>query len=153
MKFIWIFFACVFFCTTFGVSAQVTERGMTFDELYALADTQSRSVKIFEAAVEGAAQDVSVARNDRLSSVDFSASASYNGNAWVADRDFSNGQNFATLHFGNDFSVEASPVVFAGGSIHNHIRALDLQKQIPEWDLAEPRLRIPERNSNQLLYS
>lgn len=142
MKFIGIFFTCVVSCAAFGVSAQVTERVMTLDELYALADTQSKTIKIFEAAAEGAGQDVSVARNDRLPNIDFSASASYNGNAWVADRDFSNGQNFATPHFGNDFSIEASQVVFAGGSIHNHIRALELQKQIAEWDLAEHRQEV-----------
>lgn len=142
MKHSGFFLICVFSCAAFGVSAQVTERVMTLDELYALADTQSKSVKIFEAAAEGAGQDVSVARNDRLPNIDFSASASYNGNAWVADRDFSNGQNFATPHFGNDFSIEASQVVFAGGSIHNHIRALELRKQIAEWDLAEHRQEV-----------
>lgn len=142
MKHSGFFLICVFSCAVFGVSAQVTERVMTLDELYALADTQSKSVKIFEAAAEGAGQDVSVARNDRLPNIDFSASASYNGNAWVADRDFSNGQNFATPHFGNDFSIEASQVVFAGGSVHNNIRALELQKQIAEWDLAEHRQEV-----------
>ena len=88
--------------------AQPKEQVMTLDEMYALADANSKTIKIFETALAGAEQDVSVARNAYLPNVDVSASASYNGNVWVADRDFSNGQNFTAPHFGNEFSVEAS---------------------------------------------
>lgn len=142
MKHIGTILTCIFSCAVAGVSAQVTERIMTLDELYALADTQSTTIKIFETALVGAEQDISVARNATLPTIDFSASVSYNGNAWVADRDFSNGQNFATPHFGNDFSIEASQVVFAGGSIRNNIKALEIQKQISEWDLAAHRQEV-----------
>ena len=60
----------------------------------------------------------------------------------MADRDFSNGQTFVSPHFGNSFSVEASQVVFAGGAIHNNIKALEIQKQISEWNLAEHRQQV-----------
>ncbi len=90
----------------------------------------------------GAGQEISVARNDYLPSIDFSASASYNGNAWVADRDFSNGQIFQSPHIGNSFTVEASQVVFAGGAIHNNVKALEIRKQILEWNLAEHRQQV-----------
>ena len=33
-------------------------------------------------------------------------------------------------------------MVFAGGAIHNNIRALELRKQISEWDLAEHRQQV-----------
>lgn len=132
----------VFSLAISAVTAQSTKRVMTLGELYTLADMQSKAIKIFETAVTGAGQDVSVARNACLPNIDFKASASYNGNVWVADRDFSDGQNFAAPHFGNDFSIEASQVVFAGGAIHNNIKALEIQKQISEWDLAEQRQRI-----------
>ena len=122
--------------------AQPKELVMTLDEMYALADANSKTIKIFETALAGAEQDVSVARNAYLPNVDVSASASYNGNVWVADRDFSNGQNFTAPHFGNEFSVEASQVVFAGGAIHNNIKALEIQKQISEWNLAEQRQQV-----------
>lgn len=122
--------------------AQPKEQVMTLDEMYALADANSKTIKIFETALAGAEQDVSVARNAYLPNVDISASASYNGNVWVADRDFSNGQNFTAPHFGNEFSVEASQVVFAGGAIHNNIKVLEIQKQISEWNLAEQRQQV-----------
>lgn len=109
---------------------------MSLGELFALADTQSKSIKVFESAVAGAEKDISVAKNAYLPAIDFSASATYNGNAWVSDRDFSNGQTFASPHFGNSFSIEASQVIFAGGSIHHRVKELEAQQKIAEWDLA-----------------
>lgn len=138
MRYIIIFFIYCFGVVTI-ISAQTTGQVMSLTELYALADSQSKTIKIFETAVKGAEQEISVAKNAYLPNIDFTASASYNSNAWVADRDFSNGQTFVSPHFGNSFSVEASQVVFAGGAIHNNIKALEIQKQISEWNLAEHR--------------
>lgn len=112
---------------------------MTLEEIYTLANSQSKTIKIYETAVENADKNISVARNAYLPNVDFSANATYNGNAWVADRDFSNGQSFSSPHFGNNFAIEASQIVFAGGEIYNNIKALEIQKRIAEWDLAGHR--------------
>lgn len=122
--------------------AQSSSQVMSLKELFALADTQSKVIKIYEAAVEGAAGDISVARNAYLPEITFSASASYNGDAWVSDRDFSGGQTFASPHFGNNFSLEASQVVFAGGAIHNNVEAMEIQKKIAEWDLEDNRQEV-----------
>lgn len=122
--------------------AQSSGCTMSLNELFSLADARSKSIKIFETAVDAAEKDVSVAKNAYLPNVEFSASATYNGNAWVADRDFSNGQTFKSPHFGNSFGLEASQIVFAGGAIHNNIKALEIQKKISEWDLKEHRQDI-----------
>ena len=142
MKYIRRILTCGFLAAAAAASAQTAERVMGLEELYALADASSKTIRIFETAVTGAGQEISVARNDYLPSIDFSASASYNGNAWVADRDFSNGQIFQSPHIGNSFTVEASQVVFAGGAIHNNVKALEIRKQISEWDLAEHRQQV-----------
>ena len=118
---------------------QEQERVVGISELFSLADTQSKVIKIYEAAVEVAQKDISVARKAYLPNVDFSASATYNGNAWVADRDFSNGQSYSSPHFGNSFSLEASKVVFAGGAIYHNIKAMEIQKKIAEWNLKSRR--------------
>lgn len=124
------------------MSAQPAERIMTLNELFSLADTQSKTIKIFEEAVSGASKDISVAKNAYLPNIDFSASASYNGNAWVADRNFSNGQSYSSPHFGNNFAIETSQVIFAGGSIYNNVKALKIQKKIAEWDLTAHRQEV-----------
>lgn len=133
-----ILVAC-FMAAAFPVAAQSLKRVMGLRELFALADTQSKTVKVFESAVEGAGKDISVAKNAYLPEISFSASASYNGNAWVSDRDFSNGQTFSSPHFGNSFAIEASQVIFAGGAIHYNVKAMEIQKKIAEWNLAEHR--------------
>lgn len=133
-----IFVYCLLLCAI-SASAQSSDRTMTLNELFALADSQSKSIKIYESAVTGADKDISVAKTALLPNIEFSASATYNGNAWVSDRDFSNGQTYTSPHFGNSFSLEASQLVFAGGAIHNNIKALEIKKKIVEWDLTEHR--------------
>lgn len=133
-----IFVYCLLLCVI-SASAQSSDRTMTLNELFTLADSQSKSIKIYESAVTGADKDISVAKTALLPNIEFSASATYNGNAWVSDRDFSNGQTYTSPHFGNSFSLEASQVVFAGGAIHNNIKALEIKKKIAEWDLTEHR--------------
>ena len=127
---------CLLLICPASLHAQQTARIMSLNELFSLADTQSKTIKIYESVVSGAEKDISVAKNAYLPSVEFSASATFNGNAWVADRDFSNGHSFSSPHFGNNFAIEASQVVFAGGAIHYNIKALEIQKRIREWELA-----------------
>lgn len=110
--------------------------------LFSLADSLNKTIKVYEAAVDVADKELSVAGNALLPEINFSASASYNGNAWVSDRNFSGGQTFVSPHFGNSFSVEASQVVFAGGAIHHNIKALEVQKSMAEWSLEEHRQQI-----------
>ena len=142
MKYITLIFTSFLLSAPFALPGQTMGRVMSLDELFALADTQSKSIKIFESAVTGAEKDISVAKNAYLPTVDFSASATYNGNAWVSDRDFSNGQTFASPNFGNSFSIEAAQVIFAGGSIHHQVKALEAQQKIAEWDLAAHRQEV-----------
>ena len=89
-------YAIIIFLYCFGIvflmPAQGTKQTMSLTDLYALADSQSKTIKIFETAVSYAEQEISVARNAYLPNIDFSASASYNGNAWVSDRDFTTGR-------------------------------------------------------------
>lgn len=124
------------------LSAQPYERVMNLQELFSLADTASKTIKIYESIVSGADQDISVAKNAYLPDINFSASATYNGNAWVSDRNFSNGQSFISPHFGNSFAIEASQVVFTGGAIRNRVGTLEVEKSIAEWDLTAHRQEI-----------
>lgn len=129
-------------CASTFAMAQPFDLIMSLDELYSLADARNKTIKIFETAVTGAVRDIDVAKNAYLPEVEFSASASYNGNAWVSSRDFSNGQTFVSPHFGNSFSLEATQTVFAGGAIHHQVEALKVQRQIAECELAGRRQNV-----------
>lgn len=121
------------------IFSQPTSKVIGMEELFTLADARSKSIKIYESAVEVAEKNISVAKNAYLPHIELSLSGTYNGDAWVTDRDFSNGQTFPSPHFGNSFSLEASQVVFAGGAIHFNIEALEIERRIREWNLAAHR--------------
>ena len=93
-------------------------RKLSIEEMFGLADKNSRSIRTCDMAVQEAGQAVKVAKNAQLPSLDVSLSASYLGDGWLADRNFSDGENAPMPHFGNNFALEASQVVYAGGAIY-----------------------------------
>lgn len=107
---------------------------MSIDEMFELADANSKSIKTYEIYEREADQSVRNARNDRLPSIEFSASASYLGDGWMADRNFSNGMNAPMPHFGNNFAVEAAQVVYAGGSVSSNIAMAKLNYRQAQLD-------------------
>lgn len=110
--------------------------------MFNLADMNSRSIRTFDLAEKEAKQAVKVAKNTLLPSIDISASASYLGDAWLSDRDFSNGMNAPMPHFGNNFAIEASQVVYAGGAITSRIEIAKLQQQLAQLDKEKNRQDI-----------
>lgn len=125
-----------------SVASAQTFQKMTIEEMFELADANSRSIRMFRLAEEEAGQAVKVARNAQLPSIDVSVSASYLGDAWLADRDFTNGENAAMPHFGNNFAIEASQVIYAGGATTSRIAIAKLQQQLAELDKEKNRQDI-----------
>ena len=115
---------------------------MSIDEMFELADANSKSIKTYEIYEREADQSVRNARNDRLPSIEFSASASYLGDGWMADRNFSNGMNAPMPHFGNNFAVEAAQVVYAGGSVSSNIAMAKLNYRQAQLDTENNRQNV-----------
>ncbi|SHG11542.1 Outer membrane protein TolC [Bacteroides luti] len=111
------------FCYTLGI-----------DEMFRLADENSKSIRTFDTGIEQAKEGVKVAKNNMLPSIDAGLSFSYLGNGYITDRNFSNGLKAAIPHYGNNFSIDASQVVYAGGAISGGIAIAELQQQIAELD-------------------
>lgn len=115
--------------------AYAQERVVSVDELFRLTDENSKSIRISQTALSQASEAVAAAKASRLPSVDVSLSASYMGNGRVWDRDFTDGMKAPIPHFGNNFSVEASQVIYRGGAIRAGIETAGLQRQIAELNL------------------
>lgn len=135
-----IFTAFIVFAITANVYAQVPQV-MSLDEIFALADS-TKSVQTSEAAVKMAEASITTAKNSLLPDINFIASASFNGNPWISDRDFSNGYTVEGPHFGNNFALEVSQVVFAGGAISSNIKASELQAEISRLDLKSQKQQV-----------
>lgn len=124
---------------TGGWPAAAQQQVLTMDEMFRLADANSKSIAARQLAVDEAAEAVRVAKNDRLPSIEASLSLSYIGDGWMADRDFSNGMKADIPHFGNNFALKATQVVYSGGAISTGIEMSELQKQIADLELANNR--------------
>ncbi len=115
---------------------------MNIDEMFALADANSSSIKSLLFAEGEAAEALREAKNGRLPSIDFSASVSYLGDGWMSDRNFGGGMNAPMPHFGNNFAVEAAQVVYAGGAISSGITMAQLRQRMAQLETERNRQEI-----------
>ncbi|MBD5233319.1 MAG: TolC family protein [Bacteroidales bacterium] len=129
-------------CSASDIHAQEAERVMGLEEIYSLADSSSLTIKTAMQEAKSADANVKVAKNGLLPDINFSASATYNGNAWMSDRDFSNGQSLPSPHFGNNFALEVRQIVYAGGALSHGIRGAELQADIANLNVADKRQNV-----------
>lgn len=107
---------------------------LSIDEMFRLADENSKSIRTFNTGVEQAKEGIKVAKNNLLPSIDIGLSFSYLGNGYIMDRNFSNGAKADMPHYGNNFSIEASQVIYAGGAISSGIAIAELQQKMAELE-------------------
>ena len=110
-------------------------RQMGIEELFRLADEQSKSIQTYRTATEAAGEALKAAKAQRLPDVNVSLSASYLGNGKLWDRDFGNTTTVEMPHFGNNFALEAQQVIYAGGAISSGIRQAELGKLMAQLNL------------------
>ena len=126
----------------FSLCSSAQERVLTLNEIFRLADENSKSIRMHQLAIEEAEQGIKVARNAYLPSLSLKAEASYIGDGYMTDRDFSNGIHAEMPHFGNSFVVKAQQVIYAGGGIKSSIEQNKLQKQISEQTYLDNRQNL-----------
>ena len=137
------FVALLLFPTlTFPLHAQQAERTMGLEEIFQLADSCSLTIKSAREEAKSVEANVKVAKNGLLPDINFSASATYNGNAWMSDRNFSNGQSLPAPHFGNNFALEVKQIVYSGGAVTHGIRGAELQADIANLNVTDKRQNV-----------
>lgn len=117
-------------------------RRLTIDELFALAEENSKRIAAERVAVAEAEAAVTEAQGGRLPDLSVSASASFLGNGTLADRDFTNAVNVEMPHFGNNFAVEASQLIYGGGAVSNSIALARLKQEMAGVNLDATRCRV-----------
>jgi outer membrane protein len=117
------------------VAVAQESRMLGVDELFALAKRNSKAIRVYETALEESRARVTEAKNGYLPSIGLFASATYLGDVWLADRNFSHGQMLASPHFGNSLSIEAAQVIFAGGAIRGGVELAKLRAEMARLDL------------------
>ena len=115
---------------------------LTLEQMYALADENSKALKVEDAAVVEAQQGVKVAKNGYLPDIDLSLSASYLGNGCLTDRNFSNGQCVKMPHFGNNFAVQVTQLIYGGGAVTNSVAMAKLNEEMAGINREATRSRV-----------
>lgn len=115
---------------------------LSLEQLFALADENSKTIQTENAAVLEAQQEVKVAKNALMPDIDISLSASYLGNGYLMDRNFSNGQTIDMPHLGNNFAVEATQLLYAGGAVTNSIALAKLKEEMANINREATRSRV-----------
>ena len=117
-------------------------RTMGIEEMFRLADENSKSIQTFRTGKEVADENLKAAKAQRLPDISASLSGSYWGNGKLWDRDFSNATKIEMPHWGNNFALEAQLAVYAGGAISSGIELAELEKQLAEMDWQKNRQDI-----------
>lgn len=117
-------------------------RTMGIEEMFRLADENSKSIQTYRTGKEVADENLKAAKAQRLPDISASLSGSYWGNGKLWDRDFSNTTKIDMPHWGNNFALEAQQVVYAGGAISSGIELAELEKQLAEMDWQKNRQDI-----------
>ena len=124
-------------CAAFRVDAQ--QISLSVNDVFRIADSTNLSIEAAKTAVEAAQAALEAAKNQKLPDLSVSASVSYNGDGYVWDRDFRNGMRVEIPSFGNNFSLQASQVLYAGGALIRAEKLASLGVSMAEVDLAENR--------------
>lgn len=109
-----------------SVSYAQNARPMDISQLFDLIEQNNTTLKAQKTGIEAAREGVKSAKSQRLPDINASLSASYNGNALLMDRDFTNVQNLTSPHFGNSFSLDAQQVIYAGGAVSAGIKMAEI---------------------------
>lgn len=117
----------------------VQECKMNIDELFKMAEENSKSISSYKTAELAANQAYSAAKASRLPDIEASLSSSYIGNGYLWNRSFKEGMSVDMPHWGNNFSLSAAQVVYAGGAINASIDIAELNKKMAQIDLHQNR--------------
>ena len=118
------------------------QRVMFLDEMFALADSLNSVIKVSNLAVSEAKAGEEVARNAYLPSIEASVLASYNGDGYIMNRDFTNGFGVDIPSFGNNFKFEVNQVIFAGGAIKSAVEMSEIGTELATLDAVRNRNEV-----------
>lgn len=115
-----------------GAVGAKAQQAMTIAQLFNKIEANSKSLRSAKTSVEAAQLGIELAKSKRLPDIDAQLSVSYIGNALLTDRNLTNMHGLRSPHFGNNFSLQAQQVVYAGGAIDAGIKFAELGKNQAE---------------------
>ncbi len=90
---------CVLLCVPSVLAQEQTVHVLTLDEVFRLAEENSKQLNLSRSGMETARRATDVVRNARLPSIDASLSFSYIGDGTMLDRDFGHSMRAEMPHW------------------------------------------------------
>lgn len=120
----------------------VDTQSLSIEQMFELAEQNNSRIKAHTTALKQAQEGIKVAKDAYLPSIDASLSLSLNGDGMVMDRDFNYLMKAEIPEFGNNFVLEVSQVIYAGGAISSGVKLSELQAQIAALDADRNRQEV-----------
>lgn len=105
---------------TLCAQTQALQSGL--EELFAQAENHNTTLKRLQSAFRESGLSVDVARANQLPELHGEASVSYLGNARLWNRHFGESTSAPMPHYGNNFLLKASQVVYSGGAVSGGVQ-------------------------------
>lgn len=118
------------------------QKPMSIQEMFVRADSVNTSIQAARLGLESARAAEAAARNAYLPSIDASLSVSYNGDGIITDRNFSNAFTAEIPSLGNNFKLEASQVIFAGGAISHSVALAETGTRLARFEAEKNRNEV-----------
>lgn len=119
-----------------------SDRLMTIDEVFDLAEQNSAMLQSSKTAAEEAEAGIASAEAAKLPDLSASLSFSYLGDGYLWDRDFKNGMSVSMPHFGNNFALRASQAVYTGGALTGQVKLARQGREMALHQVADTRLNM-----------
>jgi outer membrane protein len=134
-RIIFLFFTIIFSFNIPPIFAQELNRlPVALHDLFNLADSNSRNLKVSAYKEESAAENVQQQKNLRRPSIDASLSVSHFADGIVTDRNFSHKISAEIPDFGNNFALNSTQVIYAGSAIKTSIKTAQLSLLVTQLD-------------------
>ncbi|MFA8434961.1 MAG: TolC family protein [Marinifilaceae bacterium] len=125
--------ALLLYGSCFALQAQDShQQVLQLEKIWELALENNQVLKVEEAGVQVAAQQIQVSKLNQLPTVNTSLNVAYLGDVNILDKDFSNTTTVAMPHFGNSFTLQAQQLLFKGYTVRKTIQLADLQYQLSQ---------------------
>lgn len=122
----------VFLSITMVYGQESKEQHISIADLFRLTKENYPSLAVLKAEINIAEQNVEVAKNALLPSINTSLQGYYLGDGLVIEKDFSDSKRINMPHFGNTFSVDASQLIWKGGLVRNSIKVQSLREELAQ---------------------
>lgn len=115
---------------------------VSLEKLFQIADSKNRMLNVYRYDEKITEQKNQNERKKQLPTVTAALNLSYNGDGLVTDRNFSNAQQVLIPGFGNNFSLEAKQLVYAGGAVKTSIENREIDSQLASLSVKEEQQSI-----------